>query len=76
MAPKASKNTRSSKRDVIYPPEKSLQDNIQVDSETEIESEYESEMSQNLFKITKTKHKKRHPSSVKEPKRIKYQYVF
>ena len=59
MAPKASKNTRSGKREVIYPPPpKSLQDNIQLDSETEIDSEYESEMSQSLFKITKTKHKK------------------
>ena len=45
MAPKAGKNTRSSKRDVIYPPPKNSQDNTEVNSDTEIDSEDESEMS-------------------------------
>ena len=60
MAPKvAGKNTRSSKRDVIYQPPKSLQDNTEVGSDTEIDSENDSEMSQSLFKITQNKPKKK-----------------
>ena len=56
MAPKVSgKNTRSSKRDVIYPPARCLQDN----TDTEIDSENDSEMSQSLFKTTENKPKKK-----------------
>ena len=60
MAPKVSgKNTRSSKRDVIYPPARCLQDNTEVGSDTEIDSENDSEMSQSLFKTTENKPKKK-----------------
>ena len=73
MAPaKGSKNTKTSKREVVPP--KCLQDNnMHLDSDTEMDSDNQSEMSQSLFKDTKTKViKKKGPISNKRTRAEKF----